>query len=197
MQRKYGNPKERENIRHNREESYKLYKKGVLKDVEEWVELKVKMHMAFEMNLDLRWIQHLREHIKVLLNYAPSKYPFIMALDCSILIFCLEFLIEFLIDVTFSIQKNEEVFIEVNLDIYTINKYLTNYQFTVKFFTLFNPYVAIIFVDNKAVQSPLQIDEMFQFFAMVPKSHIASPLNLQQPKVPNLSTYIEKTSAST
>ena len=114
---------QKDDIGHNWEASYKSYQKGVLNDIKAWVESKIKVHMASKENPHLIWIRCLEKRVKVLLNSASSRYPFIRALGCSIPIFCPAFLI----DVAFSIQENEEAFLEVSLDIYTINKYLTNF----------------------------------------------------------------------
>jgi hypothetical protein len=112
-----------EDVTHNWEESYKTYKQGVLKDVGDWAESKIREHMASQDNPNLLWIQCIENRVKVLLNVASSKFPFIRALGCSIPIFCPGFLT----DVAYSIQENEDEFLEVSLDIYTINKYLINY----------------------------------------------------------------------
>jgi hypothetical protein len=40
---------------------------------------------------------------------------------------------------------------------------------------MLDPGVAIKFGDNKAVQSPLQLEKMFDFYATKPETAIASP----------------------
>ncbi|KAF8809314.1 hypothetical protein BYT27DRAFT_7210285 [Phlegmacium glaucopus] len=90
-------------------------------------------------------------------------------LGYNVPIFCPGFL------TAFSIQENEEAFVE--------------------FFTLFDPYVAIILGDNKAVQSPLCLNEIFQFFATAPMTQIACPQNLQY-KTPDPSAFIEEAYSS-
>jgi hypothetical protein len=107
---------------HSWERAYDAYKKGVEKEVGDWVEAHVSQTGASENNEDLPWIQALESRIKVLLDLAYTRFPFIRALKCSVPLFCPAFLT----DLATQIQRNESAYIEVSqVDAYTNSKYRT------------------------------------------------------------------------